>query len=176
MIMYSLLVRSTLLVLAIMFSGCATIMKDESQPVAFSSEPDGAVVKFNSVARGKTPVTIMVKRSMESTLVSIEKTGYKAETFPLEKSLSAMTFGNIIFGGIIGIGVDAATGANTNYTDSIHVNLIPIHGNRRSPENALAHVDETNDKKNERRNLMSDYQEGKISAEEYLELSKQKYK
>jgi len=151
-------------------------MKDESQPVAFSSEPDGALVKLNSVARGKTPVTIMVKRSMNNTLVSIEKTGYKAETFPLEKSLSAMTFGNIIFGGLVGVGVDAITGANTNYTDGVHVVLIPIHGNRRSSENALVHVDETDDKKNERRNLMSDYREGKISAEEYLELSKQKHK
>ena len=157
---------------AIALSGCATIMKDDSQPVAFSSEPDDAVVKLNSVARGKTPVTVMVKRSMSDTIISIEKDGYKTETFPLEKSLSAMTFGNIIFGGIIGIGVDAATGKNTDYIESVHVNLIPLTGSSSSIISTPPKSVNT-DKLIEKRQLMLDYQNGNISAEEFLKLSKQ---
>ena len=158
---------------AIMLSGCATIMKDDSQPVSFSSEPDNAVVKLNSIARGKTPVTIMVKRSMKDTIVSIEKHGYITETFPLEKTLSAMTFGNIIFGGIIGIGVDAATGKNTDYPDSVHVNLVPKTRNSGSPISNSAEPVDTYKLTEKKRQLMLDYQEGKISSEEFLKLSKQ---
>ncbi len=36
-----------------------------------------------------------------------------------------MTFGNILFGGIIGLAVDAASGAMHEYKPSVHVTLIP---------------------------------------------------
>ena len=36
-----------------------------------------------------------------------------------------MTFGNILFGGIIGIAVDAASGAMHQYPDSVTITLIP---------------------------------------------------
>jgi hypothetical protein len=39
----------------------------------------------------------------------------------VSSSLKAMTFGNIIFGGLIGIGVDAATGAACQYPAVIPV-------------------------------------------------------
>lgn len=155
----------------VFLSGCATIMKDDSQPVAFSTEPDDATVKFNSVARGKTPVTLMVKRSMKETIVTIEKKGYRTETFPLEKSMSAMTFGNIIFGGIIGVGVDAATGKNTNYPDNVHINLVETFSTNDARTNEPVSVSsQRNSETSVKRKLMLDYQNGVITADEYIKL------
>lgn len=108
---------------ACFFSGCATIVKDDSQPVAFSSEPQGATVSINGVPRGTTPTTIMVKRSAKKQMVQYDLAGYESEQFPLGKSVAGMTFGNIIFGGLIGVGVDIATGKATNYEESVHVKL-----------------------------------------------------
>ncbi len=108
------------------FTGCATIVKDDSQPVAFSSDPQDAVISINGTPRGKTPSTIMVKRSAKKQMVQYTLEGYETTTFPLEKSVAGMTFGNIIFGGLIGVGVDIATGKATNYQDSVHVLMKPI--------------------------------------------------
>lgn len=116
------------LLIPVIFNSCATITKDDSQPVSFSSEPQGADVSLNNVTVGTTPATIMVKRKMGKTMVTISKEGYKTETFPLDKSLSGMTFGNIIFGGLIGVGVDVATGKASNYQESVHIKLIPENG------------------------------------------------
>jgi hypothetical protein len=109
------------------FTGCATIVKDDSQPVAFSSDPQGATVSINNVARGTTPTTVMVKRARQKQMVQYHLLGYETVVFPLGKSVAGMTFGNIIFGGVIGVGVDIATGKATNYEDSVHVKMIPVH-------------------------------------------------
>ena len=123
--------KSTLIsFILVLSSGCATIMKDDSQPVAFSSEPQGAVVVINNVPRGTTPSTIMIKRKRGKTMITIQKDGYHPETFPLDKSVAGMTFGNIIFGGLIGVGVDVATGKASDYQDSVHINLRPVAGNQ----------------------------------------------
>ncbi len=108
------------------FGGCATIVKDDSQPVAFSSEPQGATVKINEIPRGKTPTTLMVKRDFGKQIVGFDLEGYHPIVFPLEKSIAGMTFGNILFGGIIGVGVDIATGKATNYEDSVHAIMTPL--------------------------------------------------
>ena len=78
----------------------------------------------------------MVKRKFGKSIITISKEGYETEQFDLEKSVSGMTFGNIIFGGIIGAGVDVATGKATNYQDSVHVKLRPIGSNVESRSNA----------------------------------------
>jgi hypothetical protein len=157
-------------------SGCATIVKDDSQPVAFSSEPQDAIIRLNNMPIGKTPSTIMVKRKMGETMIEISKDGYKTEAFPLDKSVASMTFGNIIFGGLIGIGVDAATGKNTNYVDSVHVNLIPLnnknHQQTKVIQNSPSLTENQNGELEFKRELMRQYKNKEISKEEYLELIK----
>ena len=66
-------------------------------------------------------------------MVRYELKGYRTETFRLGKSVSGMTFGNIIFGGLIGAGVDIASGKATNYEDSVHVKMIPLDSTETTP-------------------------------------------
>jgi len=42
--------------------------------------------------------------------------------------MAAGTFGNIIAGGVIGWGVDSATGADNKYPESVMVQLVPVSG------------------------------------------------
>lgn len=171
--------------LPIIFNSCATITKDDSQPVAFSSEPQGAIVALNSIPRGTTPTTIMVKRKFGKSLVQVSKEGYETENFPLEKSVSGMTFGNIIFGGIIGAGVDVATGKATNYQDSVHIVLRPIgkinNENYRPPpripdkkdnfiKQPISNSSNQTSQQNRRSKLLELYIDGKISKKEYDEM------
>ena len=120
-------------IFAVVFSGCATITKSDSQPVAFSSEPQGATVSLNGVPRGTTPVTIMVEKHYGDQMVMFQKDGYRVEQFKVEKHVAGMTFGNIIFGGIIGVGVDIATGKAMTYQDSIQVRLGPLEKEKSAP-------------------------------------------
>jgi uncharacterized protein YceK len=109
----------------VLLSGCATIVRDDSQPVSFSSDPQGATVLIDGTKKGITPTTIMVKRKASKQFVRYDLVGYKSHTFTLEESISGMVLGNIIFGGVVGVIVDFVSGKGTNYQDSVHVRLTP---------------------------------------------------
>ncbi len=150
---------ATMLILALALGsgGCATIVKDDSQPVAFSSDPEGALVSINGNPRGRTPVTVMVKRSAKRQKVAMALEGYETKKFrlgkPVAKSEAGMSFGEIIGAGAdVAMGkatnyekeiyaalrpllvVDVARGKATNYEDSVHVILRPIGSPPAEPE------------------------------------------
>ena len=89
-------------------------------------DSQGASVEINDVPSGITPETIMVKRARGKQMVTYTRDGYHAVTFPLDMSLAGMTFGNIIFCGLVGLGVDAWTGKCSNYEDSVHIVMTPL--------------------------------------------------
>jgi hypothetical protein len=55
--------------------------------------------------------------------VSCEKEDYKSTEKNVSSSTKAMAFGNIIFGGPIGAGVDMASGSAYDYPPEIQVHL-----------------------------------------------------
>lgn len=94
-----------------LLSSCASIVSGSTQKVKFSSNPSGAIVWVDGVNLGLTPVTSKLKRNKKSQKVKIELEGYKTQELVLERKLNGWFFGNILIGGIIGIVVDASTGA-----------------------------------------------------------------
>lgn len=54
-----------------------------------------------------------------------EKEGHLDGASALSSDFQGMTFGNIIFGGVIGVGIDAASGAMHEYPPSVTVVLPP---------------------------------------------------
>ncbi len=116
---------STALVCAYMFmlTGCATILNDDHKMVSFSSEPAEATVMVDGVAMGKTPCVIPVPRKGGDKFITYELMGYKTLIVKLDNKIGGEGFGNIIFGGFIGAGIDAATGRAGTYQDSLHVVL-----------------------------------------------------
>ncbi len=107
-------------------SGCATLLNSDTQPVTFTSEPEGAVVRIDGVAYGRTPVTIPVLRKGWDKQISISMDGYKTENFTLKNTLSGSTFLNVIWwpGAI----VDGISGRGGKYQSHVQVVLEPGTG------------------------------------------------
>jgi len=116
-------ILSVMLILLVT-SSCCTIMLSPQQEVGIASNPSGARIIIDGQDIGKTPLTTSLKRSNNHT-VKVELEGYLPYELNLTKSVSGWVFGNIIFGGIIGLVVDLATGALYVLTpEQIQANLI----------------------------------------------------
>jgi uncharacterized protein YceK len=110
-------IKIILFVQFIFLSGCATVMNHDGQPIYFSSEPQGATVKVNGIQKGVTPTTILLKASNNKKVITYELDGFRTRTFELDKEFNTNIIGNVIFGGIIGIGIDTVTGNSQKYTE-----------------------------------------------------------
>jgi len=60
--------------------------------------------------------------------VTCTKAGFQDAVVTVPAKFNAVTAGNILAGGLIGIGVDAASGANYGYAETTEVPLVPIEG------------------------------------------------
>lgn len=129
-----------LLVLSFLFflnTGCATVIKGTSQSVPVSSDPLGADVLVDGTLVGTTPADVELKRKRDH-LIVIEKKGYMPRSVAVVKNVGGAVWGNIISGGLIGWGVDAASGAQNNLTPkTIFVRLDPLRGGGRFPNSGL---------------------------------------
>ena len=99
-----------LVILLFSLTSCATISHGKYQNVAFNSEPAGASVWVNQKLMGTTPALVCLDRSKPYS-IQIALDGYKPYNAQLFPTLSGWVFGNIVFGGVIGVAVDAVTGS-----------------------------------------------------------------
>lgn len=66
-----------------------------------------------------------IEKAMGSIAILCKKPGYKDVAGTLASEFQAWTFGNIILGGLIGIAVDAASGAMHEYPSMVTITLEP---------------------------------------------------
>lgn len=95
---------------ALLLAGCASIIHGSRQNVSFTSEPAEAVVVVDGRERGTTPLTVDLSRKERHT-VALSLPGYQTREIALERGVTGWVWGNIVFGGLIGLVVDASTGA-----------------------------------------------------------------
>jgi len=98
-----------IIAIAITAVGCGTIIHGTTQQVGVSSSPSGAEVVVDGVDQGSTPVTVDLSRKDKHT-VKLSLDGYQPYEMIINRKVSGWVAGNIIFGGLIGLAVDAATG------------------------------------------------------------------
>lgn len=92
-------------------AGCASIVHGTRQDVTIETDPPGAtVISRRLPSQTVTPADLTLKRKYEYEF-QIEKPGYKTEYVLVEKNISGWFWGNLLFGGIIGIIVDMNNGA-----------------------------------------------------------------
>jgi hypothetical protein len=103
--------------LAAALGGCASVTRGTSENISISSTPSGAEATITGLEVPTaciTPCAIIAKRNADIT-VTFAKDGYQTEVVELTKEIpgagAAGFAGNILAGGLIGMGVDAATGA-----------------------------------------------------------------
>jgi uncharacterized protein YceK len=95
--------------LATLLAGCATIMHGTDQDIGFSSSPTNARIVVDNQPRGVTPAVVKLSRK-DNHIVRMELDGYQPFEATLTHSVSGWVWGNIVFGGVIGLAVDAMTG------------------------------------------------------------------
>ena len=120
---------TALAVLGIALSGCATIIKGSSQSIAVTTTPiSGANCILTSKEGSYTVVTpgvVKVDKTKEDILIRCSHAGYQDAVSTIPSDFQGWTLGNLLLGGIIGLGVDAATGAMNEYPHSFMVPMTP---------------------------------------------------
>lgn len=103
-----------------LLSGCASIIHGGTQSVDITSQPAGAIISIDGNDYGSTPNTIELRRKgrlkgekgpKKQYAVKIELNGYMPYEVKIKRELDAWFFGNLIFGGVIGMIIDASDGA-----------------------------------------------------------------
>jgi hypothetical protein len=73
----------------------------------------------------QTPSTLRIDKSAELMTIECTKEGHEVTRTYLEPDFQAMTLGNAILGGGIGLMVDAASGAMAKYPENASVTMTP---------------------------------------------------
>ncbi|MCA3339994.1 MAG: hypothetical protein INF90_15865 [Roseomonas sp.] len=124
-------IRQVLLVSPLVFlAACATITTGTDHTILVESEPAGATCILqrndsNIGAVNPTPGSVRISKSRHDLLVRCERADYQATSRLVTASFQAMTAGNILIGGVVGLAADLASGAAVTYPDSIKVVLWP---------------------------------------------------
>jgi uncharacterized protein YceK len=102
-----------LLAVAIMTSGCATLLTGTKDTISFSSNPQGAVVYKDGVELCRTPCSIPVKRTLNTEDIEFKLDGYDTRLLTLDKKFNVVSVINL--GSLFGWAVDAASGSLVKY-------------------------------------------------------------
>lgn len=118
---------------AVAMTGCSTIVNGSNQTLNFQT---GAVEGADCELTGgsefavqenfTSPASIEIPRSKKALQLECSKDGYTTASKTVYSKVEATTGGNILIGGFIGAGVDAATGALYKYPDSVNLPLEAI--------------------------------------------------
>lgn len=96
--------------IAVLFtSGCATIINGSKQEISISSTPAAAKVIIDGSEAGVTPLITKLTRK-DTHLVKITLDGYLPYETAFTRKVDGWIAGNILFGGLIGLAIDAITG------------------------------------------------------------------
>lgn len=116
--------------LGLVASACATVVGGTTQDVLIESQPPGAECKIDRAGANigvvnPTPGRVNVARSKDNVVVSCTREGYARSDELLASSFTGATLGNLLLGGLVGVAVDAASGANNKYPERVMVVLTP---------------------------------------------------
>ncbi len=119
----------------VLLAGCATIVKGTTQQVVLSTPgvPGAQCTPVSSAIGTKvvaTPASMTLDKGADNIAVTCKKECYQDGTGIIASSTEAMAAGNIIAGGVIGLGVDAVSGAMNKYNAENQIAMVPIPGCR----------------------------------------------
>lgn len=110
----------TLAGLSLSLPACATITRGTTQQFTVESSPPGTRASTsNGFSCEATPCTFRMSRK-DAFTVTISREGYAEQTHSIDSRMTggggAAMAGNILVGGLIGVGVDATSGALNDLT------------------------------------------------------------
>jgi TonB family protein len=117
-------------------SGCATVMKGSNQSIAIATPPATGANCALSSKEGTwyvvSPGVVRVEKSEDAITVRCTKPGWQDASRVIPSDFQGWTVGNVFIGGVIGVGVDMASGAIHEYPHAFNVPMAP------DPTNAAA--------------------------------------
>lgn len=145
--------------------GCASIADNKMQAVSVSTgEVTGAMCTLTNTKGSfyvqSTPGTVTIQQACDPLAIMCNKKGYKASagaSGAVQDQTKGMAWGNIIFGGIIGIAVDRSSGAACRYPANI---MYPMEKDNKAKQ-------ESADLTSELKKLNDLYKSGGLTKQEY---------
>ena len=109
---------------------CATITTGTSQSLTVLTEPAGAACTLTRDGTivgvvNPSPGTITISKSTRDVAIRCTRQGNLPGVTTATPQFQAMTAGNLLLGGVIGLGIDAASGALSYYPANVLVTLPP---------------------------------------------------
>lgn len=123
-------------------TACASIMHGTTQDIGFSSNPTSARVTVDGQPHGNTPVVLKLARK-DNHIVRMELDGYQPFEATLTRGTSGWVWGNIVFGGVIGLAVDAMSGGLYKINENqVAGTMLPANAGAASSSKRGASIDE----------------------------------
>lgn len=121
------------LLAAITLPACATITTSADHSLSVVTDPPGAACELRR--RGEvigvvnpTPGTVRIGKSTRDIAIACARPGNVRGATTVEAGFQPMFLGNILLGGLIGMGVDVISGAGATYPNTAYVSLRPVEG------------------------------------------------
>lgn len=123
-------------------AGCATLTKGSTDTVSVDTRPPGATCDLSQggvkVAYvNPTPGSVLLEKSKNDVNVRCEREGYLPAIGTISSEVEAITAGNLLFGGVIGVAVDAASGALNKYPPLVTIVMTPAQFPDEAARNAF---------------------------------------
>ena len=114
-----------------LITGCASIVNGTNQPLSVETRLKGtSIAGANCKLENNkgtwfvtSPGSTTVHRSAEDLSVKCEKDGIQPGIGAIKSATKGMAFGNILFGGPIGAGIDIANGSAFDYPSLIQIEM-----------------------------------------------------
>jgi hypothetical protein len=113
---------------ALLSAGCSTITTGTTQPVSIVTVGvEGATCELTSPEVGTvtvvTPAQAVLPKSQHSVRVTCRKECYADGQGIINSTFEEMTAGNLLVGGVVGVAVDASSGAMNRYDNRVEVQM-----------------------------------------------------
>ena len=114
-------------------TSCASLTKGTTQSISLDTPgAPGASCTLTSEGIGTkvvaTPATLVLDKSQHNVAVTCKKECYQDGVGIISSSTETMTAGNILVGGVVGLAVDAASGAMNKYNEANQIAMVPVAG------------------------------------------------
>ena len=111
-----------------LFAGCASIVNGTRQNIGISSNPAGANARSDSGLNCITPCVLELSRNRPYNIL-IEKKGYEPASATITNTASGWLWGDLVFGGLIGLAIDFGTGGAYKLSpENVNINLLRNDG------------------------------------------------
>jgi len=119
-------------------TACASITQGTTQSIAVVTDPPGATCTLHRNGEqigmvNPTPGSVTVGKSSRAIDVRCNREGFNPNLTNVPSSMNAVTAGNIIAGGLIGLAIDAGSGAMHQYPPNVSMSLSRLTADSQAP-------------------------------------------